>query len=97
MFIADMYHNIKDTEEFPLEDGMVERLDEMLTEYKVDHFFSLPHPSDIDKDETASLMVGYDSKDDVTFFLVYALWLKSVRNAPDEMINKAMLRHCADA
>lgn len=41
-------------------------------------------------------MVGYDSDDDTTFFLVYALWCKTVRKVPDELIHKAMLKHLAD-
>lgn len=96
MFIADMFYCIHDTEEFPLEDGMIEKLDQMLTENGIKHYFSLPHEASIDKDETISLECGYDSDDSTTFFLIYALWCKTVRKAPDEMIKKAMLKHCAE-
>lgn len=96
MFIADMYQNIKDTEEYPIEDGMVEKLDKMLTDNGVEHFFSLPRIEDTDKDETVALTVAYDSDKDMEFFLVYALWCKVVRGCTDELINKAMLRKIAE-
>lgn len=93
MFIADSYKIIHDSEEYGLDEEMVNKLDSMLTDYNVNHFFSLPKESDMEADETASLIVYYDSKDDVTFFLVYALWCKVYRNAEDSLIHKAMLEH----
>lgn len=88
MFIADTMKHIKENENYLVEEGMIEKLDKMLTEYGVQHFFSLP----IETDENGCakdgyvLEVFYDSKDDLTFTLVYALWAKTIRNATDEMI-----------
>lgn len=92
MYIADVTKTIRSTENHPIEDGMIEKLDEMLTEYGVQHFFTLPIDSTdgIANNDDDYLNVFYDSKDEMTFDLVYMLWMKSVRNASDEMIKKAM-------
>lgn len=95
MFIADMYYCIHDTDEYPLEDGMVETLDKMLNDNGIRHSFALPTNEIIDRDETISLLCLYDSDDDMTFFLTYALWCKTVRKCDDEKIKKAMLKHMA--
>lgn len=86
LFIADTYHTIKETEECPATDEMIDKLDEMLNEYGVRHYFSLPTA---DEDGYAKdgevLNVFYDaSEDDLTWHLVYALWLKAVRGYKDD-------------
>lgn len=92
MFIADETTTIKDTENHPIKEGMIEKLDEMLTEYGVQHFFTLPIDATdgIANNDDDYLNVFYDSKDKMTFNLVYMLWVKTVRNATDEMIETAM-------
>ena len=88
MFIADQMKPIKETEEFPVKDEMIEKLDQMLTEYGVQHFFTLPSEQDEEgfvKDGYV-LDLFYDSDDYMTFTLVYALWLKTIRKVEDEMI-----------
>ena len=91
LFIADHYQKIRNTDEVPLRDGMVEILDTMLTDNSVQHYFSLP----FDTSDDTELLLCYDGKDDMAFFLVYALWMKTVRRADDKHIVKAMLKHCA--
>ena len=93
MFIADERQIIKDTEEFEIKTGMIEKLDEMLTEYGVEHFFCLPTEVNEDgtlKNEDDCLEVFYDSKDRITFDIVYMLWGKTERGFSDDMIKKAM-------
>lgn len=92
MFIADETTIIKDTENHPIKEGMIEKLDEMLTEYGVQHFFTLPIDATdgIANNDDDYLNVFYDSKDEMTFNLVYMLWVKTIRNATDEMIETAM-------
>jgi len=96
MFIADMYQNIRDTEEYELTEELIEKLDKMLTENGIEHFFSLPRNEDIDADETVSLTVAYEREKETAFFLVYALWCKVYRHADDALIQKAMLKHVAE-
>ena len=91
LFIADRYHVIRDSEKAPLLDGMVEVLDTMLNDNQVPHYFSLPH----DPKDDEALDINYAVEDEMKFFLVYALWLKTVRKIDDESIKRAMLRYCA--
>ena len=91
LFIADRYHVIRDSEKAPLIDGMVEVLDTMLTDNQVQHYFSLP----IDPQDDEALNINYAVEDEMKFFLVYALWLKTVRKISDESIKRAMLRYGA--
>ena len=98
LFIADMTKTIKDTADYPIEEGMIEKLDAMLTEYGVQHFFSQPISSTdgiADNDEDC-LNVFYDSKDGIAFALVYMLWCKAIRKATDEMVKKAMKNVAAE-
>ena len=92
MFIADVTKTIKSTENHPIEDGMIEKLDEMLTQYGVQHFFSLPIDSTdgIANNDEDCLNIFYASEDSMTFNLVYMLWVKTTRHCTDEMIVNAM-------
>lgn len=86
LFIADRYQVIRDTEKYPIRDGMIEKLDAMLTEYGVTHFFTLPSAdpeTGLAKDDEC-LNLCYDSKDEIVEHLVYALWLKTVRGFDDD-------------
>lgn len=96
MFIADRFQVIKDYEGNTVGQGMIEKLDEMLTENGVEHFFSLPEG---DKDGAAIrddevLYCYYDaSKDAVAFLAIYVLWAKRVRGFSDERIKAGVKRH----
>lgn len=95
--IFDRYVNIKNRDD--LEDctmELVEKLDQMLTEYGVEHAFSLASKEEIDtiNDTGAEYCVTlmYEEKDEMTFSLVYTLWARVYRKAPDEKIRKVMSR-----
>lgn len=100
LFIANRYQVIKNTNDCTVEESMIEKLDEMLNEYGVKHFFTLPDGDGTGAaiDQDAVLNVYYDDDTDtMTFFLVYALWTKTVRKASDQRIingmNKFIGRH----
>lgn len=94
MFVANRYQVIKDYEGVEsVSNEMIEKLDEMLTEYGVQHFFTLPEGDEngiaINDDEIVYLYYDAD-KDEMTFGLVYMLWAKTVRKVSDERLAKAM-------
>lgn len=95
MFIADRYHVIRETEEYQITEEMIEKLDSMLTEYGVQHFFTEPHADSetgFAKDDEV-LDLYYEEKDEKVWVLVYALWLKTVRGYDkDEKIGTAVAK-----
>ena len=92
MFVGDRMTIIKEVEENQVKDGMIEKLDEMLTSYNVPHFFTLPPcvPGEDYAEDDAVMCIYYEEKDSVTFSLVYLLWNKTVRGIADERIKKNM-------
>lgn len=92
MFIANHYVNLKDTEEHPMTLDLLEKLDKMLTDNNIQHFFADPHTEDLDKDPDACESVYYEDTNQMSFFLVYALWCKQYRGLSDEQIKKAMIK-----
>lgn len=94
LFIADKGKDIKDTEKYPMTMDKIEKLDKMLSEYGVTHFFSLPIDSTdgIANNDEDYLTVFYDSKDSLSFNLAYALWCKTIRNVDDEMIYESLTK-----
>lgn len=92
MFIADCYQDIKDTDEYPMTDELLETLDQLLDQFKVKHFFSMGYQADTDEDPDVVYNVMFEEKDLATFFLVYALWCKQYRGLTDEKLYKAMLK-----
>lgn len=98
MFIADRVQKIRDREGYEIKTGMIEKLDEMLTAYGVEHFFSLPDGdgSGVAVDQDEVVYVYYEEKDRMTFALVYMLWAKTVRGADDDKIKKAMAYYLAE-
>lgn len=94
LFVADTTKAIKDTDEYPVTEEMIDKLDNMLNEYGVTHFFTLPIDSTdgVANDAEDLLNVFYDSKDDLLFNLVYALWCKAIRRVKDEKLYKALSR-----
>lgn len=94
MFIADRYQNIIEKENETITEEMIEKLESMLTEYEVKHFFSLPIESKdgIAVNQDCILSIAYDSKDNVKFNLVYALWCKVYRKISDTRIINGLKR-----
>lgn len=94
LFIADTGKTIKDTNKHPVTMEMTERLDGMLNEYGIMHFFSLPIDSTdgIANNDEDFLTVFYSSEDRLAFNLVYALWCKTVRNIEDELLYSALTK-----
>lgn len=92
MFIAECYQNIKDTDECPMTNELLETLDQLLDQFNVKHFFTMGYQADIDEDPDVVYSVMYEEKDHATFFLVYALWCKQYRGLTDEKLYKAMLK-----
>lgn len=96
MFVASRFQVIKDIEGEPeVTEEMLEKLDAMLTEYGVNHFFALPMGDEdgvaINDDEVA--VVYYDGDvDRIKFNLVYVLWSKAVRQIHDERIERGIKR-----
>nr|DAT93971.1 MAG TPA: hypothetical protein [Caudoviricetes sp.] len=95
--IYDAYLNIKNSE--GLENctmEMLEKLNQMLTEYDVSHTFSLASEKEIEAiNDTGAeyfVTVMYEKKDEMTFNLVYALWLRVYRKVSTEKIRKALGR-----
>lgn len=90
MFLADRFITIHEKEKYPITEELIEKLDEMLTQYNIQHFFSLPI-SNLDgtaaDDEVVS--ISYESKDEVTVELIICLWSRIHRNYEQEMIYKA--------
>ena len=97
LFIADRTQTIKDTEKHPIKEGMIEKLDEMLTANGIQHFFTLPIDATdgIANNDDDCLNLFYDSKDETVFFLTYALWTKMYRGTDDKTIKKAMQKFVA--
>lgn len=75
--------------------GKAEKLDEMLTQYGVDHFFALPSEDDWEVDETVELVVYYDSEQEMLYDLVVALFCKIELNRSDEVIKKLLKKAAA--
>ena len=90
MFIANEYLHIKEKEGKEVTEEMVEKLDEMLNQYNVQHFFSEPMNENEDDEIDNVLAIFYEDKDRQTFYLVYMLWCKTVRNIEEQKIWKAM-------
>lgn len=94
LFIADTTITIKDTETSPIKEGMVEKLDEMLNEYGITHFFTLPIDSTdgIANNDEDCLNLWYDKKDELKVELIYALWGITTRHTEEWRIRKALAR-----
>lgn len=75
---------------------LLDLLDEMLTDYAVEHSFKLPSLEETDKAEDdgkeAIVELCYMEKDKDTFALVYMLWLVHNRGADHKKLMKAMAK-----
>lgn len=92
MFIADRTITIKSTDKHRIENGMIEKLDEMLNGYNITHFFTTPIDSTngIANNDEDYLNLFYDEEDEMTVDLVYALWCKTIRHIEDKLICNAL-------
>lgn len=97
MKIYDSSIIIKNSLEFTNVDlDLLDLLDNMLTEYAVEHSFKLPSPEAIDKADNemkeAIVELCYMEKDKDTFTLVYMLWMVHNRGADHKKLMKAMAK-----
>ena len=94
MKIYDSRIIIKNSTEFANAD--LDLLDEMLTDYAVEHYFKLPSLEETDKaedeGEEAIIELCYMVKDEDTFALVYMLWMVHNRGADHKKLVKAMAK-----
>ena len=96
--IFDRYVNIDNRKELTdctLE--MVETLDQMLTTNEIPHsFFYTDTEEQIQieaKGKEYIVSVMYEEEKEMEFTLVYHLWSKRFRNAPDSLIRKAWAKN----
>lgn len=97
MKIYDSSIIIKNSLEFTnVDQDLLDLLDNMLTEYAVEHSFKLPSPEAIDKADNemkeAIVELCYMEKDKDTFELVYMLWMVHNRGADHKKLMKAMAK-----
>lgn len=93
MKIFDRYVLIKDydgndyTGVLDADDEKLEKLDQMLNEYKIDHCFTFPYFEGADPDpDNAVVRLIYSTEDEMQLELVYCLWASIHRNMPREKI-----------
>ena len=90
MKIFDMMHVVRsEYEGIEVTEEMYVKLDEMLTEYGVDHAFRLPKPNEFDDSENAEMVCMYLEDDDTAYDLVFLLWTHKVVGMSDGKIGKA--------
>ena len=97
MKIYDSSIIIKNSIEFTNVDlDLLDLLDEMLTDYAVEHCFKYPSLEDTDKAEDegkeAIVELCYMEKDKDAFALVYMLWMVNNRGADHKKLMKAMAK-----
>lgn len=93
MFVADRMIAIHDRENSIVSYDMIEKLDKMLTEYGVDHAFTLYDSEHQDTDVAFNLI--YKEEDEITVELILMLWAKTKRHYTDDKI-KEMMRRAAE-
>ena len=95
MKIYDSSIIIKNSKEFAnVDQDLLDLLDEMLTDYEVEHCFIIPSPEAIDKADNemkeAIVELCYMEKDKDTVALVYMLWMVHNRGADHKKLMKAI-------
>lgn len=90
MKIYDRYVVIKDYDDpaiLDVDEDKLEKLDNMLNEYNIPHFFTYPifEGKDPDPEEAAARLI-YGADDEMNLELVYCLWASIHRNMPREKI-----------
>lgn len=94
MKFFDKHMTIKEKNGRVVTQEQLEKLDEMLTEYNVEHFFTYPMDATdgiANNDEDVCEIV-YESKNSGTVFLVIALWHKTYHGLTDEKLAEAMVK-----
>lgn len=92
--VFDTYLIIKDREGITgFNEDLLEKLDNILDQFGVDHAFCECRNEDLIANENSVLTVMYNESDDTKFFLAYALFIQTYRNATDDMIIEAMKKH----
>ena len=92
--VFNVYKNIKDSEKYgDFTEEMLEKLDEMLNEYGIDHAFAECRSEDLEADANCTVTVLYNIEDDTKFFMVYALFCMKYRNLEEEEVEKCMKKH----
>jgi hypothetical protein len=90
MTIFDSGLVMKDREGTPGVFETIEKLDEMLNAYNIEHSFTLPQHAIIEKYPTAMAVLNYMDADEMVVDLIYALFCKVHRNAGDKEVAKAL-------
>jgi len=71
----------------------IEKLDEMLTQYGIDHYFALPSEAEIEADPKPLVyQLFYQSEQDVELTLVVSLWCKLYLNKDKQHILEAIVK-----
>lgn len=95
MFVADHKITLKNKEGWnDITNGMVEQLDRMLSDYGIQHFFTLPEGDEdgfVTNDEEYYLF--YNEKDSDEMFLIYALWMKRWRGISEKELHSGMKKY----
>lgn len=92
MFIADRKVVIRE-KNVGITYSMLEKLDEMLTQYGLDHFLALPqNDPDGNPVEDAVVEVYYSCYDEVTVEIVIMLWAKITGARSDESIMSGVVK-----
>lgn len=73
----------------------LEKYDEMLNQYGIDHAFTYPTDVELDEDENLVCKVLYMEEDEITFDLVTLLFCKTVLNKADDKIKESMKKVAA--
>lgn len=90
MFVADRMIVIHDRENSIVSYDMIEKLNKMLTEYGVDHAFTLYDSNNQDTDVAFNLL--YEEKNETLVEVICILWAKTERKFNDEKIREMMRR-----
>lgn len=77
----------------PAMDTVIEKLDEMLTQYGVDHCFALATDAEMDADPKPLLYhLFYQAEQNVELTLVIGLWLKLYLNRDNQRIIESIMK-----
>jgi hypothetical protein len=77
-------------------DEVLDKLDEMLDTYGIEHSFTLPHGACLEKHPTAVMALNYKGEDNMALSLVYALFSKIYRGADDYRLGKVLAQIASD-
>jgi hypothetical protein len=90
--VFDRFLVIRNREGTPGVDETLEKLDEMLNAYGVEHSFTLPHDAVIAKHQNATVILNYSDEDNIVLSLIYALFCRVYRGAEDKELGEALVK-----